>query len=348
MASLSALLSGSHGLSADALAIVLDALSVLDITYARVCRAWHDAVKAAVTRWRRFSVDRDLKAPSPVSDMFALPGRGVCCLVHSLQPHASNLRIYSTSGEWSEMAQLEADSVSAAASVDGASIYSLSETGEEGHAWYLRRRELCALSTVIATPMLAASRRVTPIGMGQIAANRLLVAEHLVFVSGSWLPLIDLARQRRRGWVEVFTAETLVRQGEPDRFVKGLRNPQGMAVHGTDLFVADEEACTICVCDASKAFTGDRLVQSPVARIIGGKGEAPGLFLGPVEVAITSGQLVVLESSRVQVLTLDGAPRQLLPLPGIAYGSMCMGNEAGEIYVVPRDRRSVTVLRLRM
>ena len=63
-------------------------------------------------------------------------------------------------------------------------------------------------------------------------------------------------------------------------------------------------------------------------RIIGARGTAPGQFTGPWGVVVWRGLLLVSENEgrRVQVLTLDGVPLQVLPLDSELRGLCASGD----------------------
>ena len=119
-----------------------------------------------------------------------------------------------------------------------------------------------------------------------------------------------------------------------------FRQPSAIAAHGDELFVVDHLndrvqarrappplACAVPVLSSrlSLAPRPQVLVHSSDGRIqfrrtIGGRGDAPGQFTAPCGVAIVRGLLLVSESDRLQVLTLAGAPLQVL-----AFGEMLGG-----------------------
>ena len=58
------------------------------------------------------------------------------------------------------------------------------------------------------------------------------------------------------------------------------------------------------------------------ARAFGGRGDAPGQFVNPCGVAVVRGLLVVLDGERLQVLTPEGVPLQVLTI-GQNLGGLC-------------------------
>ena len=114
-----------------------------------------------------------------------------------------------------------------------------------------------------------------------------------------------------------------------------LEDPCGMAADGERLLVCDERRHEVAVFD---------LRSGSYRRAIGSKGEAPGQFTHPSDVLASSDHLFVLEHSRLQVLSRDGGPRHVLPLPDVGMCSLCAIGP--RLYAVPKDRRSVTTLRL--
>ena len=155
----------------------------------------------------------------------------------------------------------------------------------------------------------------------------------------------------------------------------GLHSPQGLALHGETLFIADSGNGRVAVWDATPTLhyrssigskgsgEGQLLRPSGLAvdaehlyvadsgnhRVckfthggtfclaIGGYGEAPGQFMLPRGVALCGEQLLVAEEGgkRVQVLTRDGAPRGQLREP-------CFGGLLG-ICVDPAERRAFAI-----
>ena len=80
-------------------------------------------------------------------------------------------------------------------------------------------------------------------------------------------------------------------------------------------------------------------------RAIGRRGVAPGCFMRPHGVAVVRGSLVVSEwaGGRLQVLTLDGVPLQVLPLLGSALAGMCVTSD-GRVWVADGVKHAVHVL----
>jgi hypothetical protein len=88
-------------------------------------------------------------------------------------------------------------------------------------------------------------------------------------------------------------------------------HPRGVACDDGQVVVADRGNCCL------QFFS---LEDGARTRQLGGYGVAPGLFRGPYGVAFASGRLVVseFEGRRIQVLTPEGAPLQVLVLPNSA------------------------------
>ena len=103
-----------------------------------------------------------------------------------------------------------------------------------------------------------------------------------------------------------------------------LRAPDGVAIHEGLVYVADtcnHRVCVFHIDGGEAAFKEPELRRSALPygceRIIGRLGSDAGLFEFPRGVAIAHGAwLLVSESTRVQLLTLTGEPRQVLAVPG--------------------------------
>lgn len=96
--------------------------------------------------------------------------------------------------------------------------------------------------------------------------------------------------------------------------------PASLLFHEGVLFAADQ-ACHVIVC-----FSGADGDSGTSFSFFGGHGTAPGKFNAPSGLAITRGHLIVGEESRVQVLTLDGQPRQIIKVPGSQdLSAICVG-----------------------
>ena len=79
------------------------------------------------------------------------------------------------------------------------------------------------------------------------------------------------------------------------------------------------------------------------ARAFGGKGDAPGQFDYPMGVAVMRGLLVVLESTRLQVLTPKGVPLQVIAM-GTGLRGLCADEQ--RVWVADRETNQVRVLAL--
>lgn len=81
-------------------------------------------------------------------------------------------------------------------------------------------------------------------------------------------------------------------------------------------------------------------------RTIGGQGVSPGLFVYPMGLAFAHGLLIVTESSgrRVQVLTLEGVPLQLLPVAPMLSG-VCVTSD-GRVCAAAHRQHAMHVLEM--
>ena len=102
-----------------------------------------------------------------------------------------------------------------------------------------------------------------------------------------------------------------------------LRAPDGVCVHEGSVYVADTHNHRVCafLLDGGAASVTDRVLRAAIhpggcEKILGCFGSDPGLFEFPRGVATCHGWLLVSEPQRVQLLTLEGAPLQVLPVPG--------------------------------
>ena len=116
-----------------------------------------------------------------------------------------------------------------------------------------------------------------------------------------------------------------------------LDTPHGLASHGAELYVAEQGAHVVSVWSAS--FWGGEYERR---RTLGSKGDGAGCLRRPRGLAILadamgdgSGALVVAEARRVQVLSLEGSPLQLIDLPTSVRGATLWGLSASpwEIFV---------------
>jgi len=137
-----------------------------------------------------------------------------------------------------------------------------------------------------------------------------------------------------------------------------FRYPVGIAAHGGEVFVADDtHRVQVFSLGADSrpalprrptawqaAHLGDRM---QFRRAIGGQGDAPGRFKEPRGLAIVRGLLVVSEAQgrRVQVLTLEGVPLQVLSLDssGLGLRGLCVATD-GRVWVVDKEASKVHVL----
>ncbi len=114
-----------------------------------------------------------------------------------------------------------------------------------------------------------------------------------------------------------------------------LRCPDGVAADATHVFVAD------CYNDRLAVFTADGHFE----RTIGRTGTSAGLFELPRGVAIVHGWLLVSEPLRVQLLTRDGEPRQVLPVPTAA-AMRGVATDGWRAYVTDAKANLIHVLKL--
>jgi hypothetical protein len=109
-----------------------------------------------------------------------------------------------------------------------------------------------------------------------------------------------------------------------------LRRPMSVAMHAGELFVADQDNHHL------KVFAPGDDDRMQYKRCLGSKGSSPGKFKAPWGVCILRGLLLVTEKGRkrVQVMTRDGVPLQVLCLSSNAIG-IC-ASIAGRVWVVGR------------
>ena len=127
-----------------------------------------------------------------------------------------------------------------------------------------------------------------------------------------------------------------------------LLNPVGLTAIAHELYVRDTNNHRIQVFDVSGASGGSG-VCGAFLRTFGGPGRAPGLFNQPTGMAHDGrGRLLVSEAGakRVQVLTTQGVPLQVLPLPtaGRLYG-MCVHGE--HAYIADYEKHQVHILQFK-
>ena len=146
---------------------------------------------------------------------------------------------------------------------------------------------------------------------------------------------------------------TLGRKGK----AKGcLRSPDGVAIRGQSLYVADTYNHRISVfhLDGGGEQYRDPLMRAALApggfeRTIGMLGSEAGLFEFPRGVAISgaTGWLLVSEPQRVQCLTTAGEPLQVLPVPGAALmRGICCDDVRGVAYIGDAGAHLLHVLKL--
>lgn len=124
-----------------------------------------------------------------------------------------------------------------------------------------------------------------------------------------------------------------------------LGDPRGLAVHDGHCYIADYGRCEVAVYTTGGTFL----------RVFGGRGDAPGQFEGPRGIAVVAGSWLVVtdQSSRLQVLTLQGVPRQEMRLAGesgpLWEDSKLWGVTASgrHVYVVDQGTERIIVLECR-
>lgn len=162
--------------------------------------------------------------------------------------------------------------------------------------------------------------------------------------SGGMVFVVDTARHR----VVVFDGRSLrclgFSGGHSDR--KGwhsasgepiLSSPYDVVAHDGELFVSDTHNDRIQVLAAAW--------PAKWIGVIGQSGHGPGQFTYPRGLAIARRLLYVCEERQVQVLTLVGEPRMILPVH--AAGGLCgICTDARRVFVTDMDLHKVHVLRL--
>lgn len=117
-------------------------------------------------------------------------------------------------------------------------------------------------------------------------------------------------------------------------FVAGdLALPLGLCAHRGEVYVCDGHKHRISVFRAS---------SGAFVRAIGEPGTGPGQMKSPFGVLVVRGMLVVTEATRVQVMTLDGASRLALEIPGAQnLSGLCSDDEQRHLYVCDTSRGCV-------
>ena len=137
-----------------------------------------------------------------------------------------------------------------------------------------------------------------------------LDGQNLLVVEGGRISVLDKDDLRRGGFF-----------GEAGSAVGQLCRPVELALHRGELFVADQGNHRLSI--FSPGAEGFLDVEGASVRTLGSHGTAPGQFVNPAGLAIAVGHLIVGEKTRVQVLTIDGAPRQVILMSGI--DAICVG-----------------------
>jgi DNA-binding beta-propeller fold protein YncE len=128
-----------------------------------------------------------------------------------------------------------------------------------------------------------------------------------------------------------------------------LRAPDGVAILDERVYVADtcNHRVAVFLLDGGRgAAVAERSGQRSTGgfvRTFGRFGSTPGRFEFPRGLAIVEGMLLVSETTRVQLLTLEGAPLQVLPLPGaVALRGVCAGG--ANAYIADYEAHLIHVL----
>ena len=119
-----------------------------------------------------------------------------------------------------------------------------------------------------------------------------------------------------------------------------MRHPCGLATHNNTLFVACSGSDNVLCWELLKPQPQTSAVgcAGRWLRTIGGKGTAPGLFRKPTDVLVARGRLLVSEytTKRIQILSLEGVPQQVLripcPRPSPPLG-LTLEEKSGRVYV---------------
>jgi len=180
----------------------------------------------------------------------------------------------------------------------------------------------------------------TPEGSGKTeldAPEGMAVADGLIFV-------VDTANSR----INAFDIDTIQRVstyppawwGTAGRNRQGkggdqLDNPQDVAAHEGEIFVSDTHNDRIQVFSTQLQWIG----------VIGCHGTSAGEFIYPRGLTVARELLYVCEQERIQVLTLLGEPRVVLPVPGAM--SLCgiVCDHEGRVYCTDMDAHVLHVLR---
>lgn len=116
-----------------------------------------------------------------------------------------------------------------------------------------------------------------------------------------------------------------------------LQLPLGLCALGNRLYVADTHQHALVV----YSLEGEHVAT------LGGEGSAPGRFRSPMDVAVVHGRLLVTEASRVQVLSTDGRPCQVIELPGAQQlTGVAVDVRGTHVYVCDSGSSQVHVLRV--
>ena len=301
-------------LSGDILSCICNLVGLTHFhTIARVCTAWHDAIRAKMREWGMLTYVRSIgKGHGRLSGQMDMPTwitlmpDGQLCVVDSCN---YRLCILTPGGK-----------VSRIIGRPGATLGQLSSPSSVAYS------PLCGPRRVFATSNVGPSdRRVmafdlktwalmesTPEGSGKTeldAPEGMAVADGLIFV-------VDTANSR----INAFDIETIERVatyppawwGTAGRNRQGkgwdqLDNPQDVAAHEGEIFVSDTHNDRIQVFSTQLQWIG----------VIGCHGTGAGEFVYPRGLTVARELLYVCEQERIQVLTLLGEPRVVLPVPGV-------------------------------
>ena len=284
-------------LSPDLLVSVLSTLALRDGYTARVCKAWQLAWKdknRGVLRPVRTIKDGDLSQPT---DVVALPDGGAFVA----NKGGDCLQPYSAQGVPKPRL------CAAVHNLQGLMLWGVSSPVaiallSDGTAWVIEGDD-----SELVKVRLADGERLIGVEQPEGAVDIALVSDSLLVLGhegGGRIAVHDAATGAFQRFIDPACGD------EP------LDEPCSMCVHGELLFIVDSYHNRIVVC---------RHADGAHVRCIGKAGEtqeeregtAPGEFNCPVGVAVGHGRLYVseLEGRRIQVLTLEGLPLQVLDSP---------------------------------
>ena len=302
-------------LSPDLLVSVLSTLTVRDGYTASVCKAWQLAWKEknhGVLRPVRTIKDGNLFYPQHV---VALPDGGALVgnwADNSLQP-------YSAQGEPQPGLCGHVDD-GQYQTIRGVSMPSAMALVSDGTMWVDESSNNNRLSRLVKVRLADGKRLIV------VERHDHFVPQDLALF-GDLLLVLELNIDGE-GRIVVLDAATgaLQRTINPSCGGQPLQDLSSLCVHGDLVFIADPNNHRIVVCrhtDGAHVRCIGKAGQTRKER----KGTDSGEFINPVGVAIGHGRLYVSErvGRRIQVLTLEGLPLQVLDLPdGGMLGSLCV------------------------